>query len=289
MDANISNLSLSDSNIFEKSNLLQRTPPNFVTQRAKHTENENEFLNDFKNEMKELIASQNDEIKKLASMLKDIKCSNSSIETSMTHLSSQNDELQKKIERLELQARKDKDYIVVLEDKLEDMQRESRKTHIEIKNVPRLPGETKEDLINMALKLSTAVDHKIEKCYLKDIYRIQPKGDKTKSGPIVLEFLSTIQKTDFLKMVKNFNIKHKDKLCARHLGHKQNEYSPIFVSEQLTARAALLHFLGRDLVKSNAYKYCWTAYGRIYVRKDDNSPIIMIKHETQVQNLIHQK
>lgn len=88
-----------------------------------------------------------------------------------------------------------------------------------------------------------------------------------------------------LKMCKSFNIKNKSKLRAKHMGFKKEEETPVYISEQLTAKGARLHFLARDLAKSNKYKYCWTAYGKIFVRKDENSAVIQITYEAQVQHL----
>ncbi|KAL4718573.1 hypothetical protein ACJJTC_002772, partial [Scirpophaga incertulas] len=82
-----------------------------------------------------------------------------------------------------------------------------------------------------------------------------------------------------------FNVRNKSKLCAKHLGFRTDEDTPIFISEHLTRYASRLYFLARGLAKSKEYKYCWTAYGKIYVRKSDNSPIINITNEAQVQHL----
>ncbi|CAG4965827.1 unnamed protein product [Colias eurytheme] len=175
-----------------------------------------------------------------------------------------------------------------IKDKIEDMQRETRKTNIEIKNVPKNMKETKEDLLNMVLCLSKNIGCNIDRNDIKDIYRIQSKRDINKT-PVVAELSSTIKKTELLRMVKQFNIKNKEKLCAKHLGFRTEEYSPVYVSEQLTAKAARLYFLARDLSKSKDYKFCWTAFGRIYVRKTDNSPILIIKNESKIQTLMQDK
>lgn len=102
-----------------------------------------------------------------------------------------------------------------------------------------------------------------------------------------METASTLIKTQTLKLCKSFNTTNKNRLCAKHLGHRVSTDTPIFVSEQLTAKGARLHFLGRDLVKAGKFKFCWTAYGRVYLRKSENSPIITIKSEAQVQQLFN--
>ncbi|KOB66608.1 Zinc finger DNA binding protein [Operophtera brumata] len=138
----------------------------------------------------------------------------------------------------------------------------------------------------MVLNLSNNVGGNINKPDIRDIYRVRGKKEGPQNTPIIVETSSTLLKTDILKMSKNFNVKHKTKLRALHLGFRTSEDTPIYVSEQLTARGSRLHFLARDLAKSKQYKFCWTAYGKVYVRKAENTPIIAIKTEAQVQQLL---
>ncbi|KAJ2937323.1 hypothetical protein O0L34_g19493 [Tuta absoluta] len=98
-----------------------------------------------------------------------------------------------------------------------------------------------------------------------------------------------MMKTEILAKCKQFNIKQKTKLTAKHLGHRTAEDTPIFVAEHLTPRASRLFFLARDLAKSKTYKFCWSAYGKIYVRKSEETPIINITAEAQVQQLLSLK
>lgn len=290
---NTSNLSASDSQVNVVSQNIDYTPPNFVSQRTKRRRNDDleATLDSFKEEMKSMIqsmmATQQKELQKITPTLMEIKQTNCNIENSIAFLSAQNTELKNRLERLELQHKKDQEYITFLEEKMEDIQRTNRKTNLEIKNAPRLNKETKDDLINMAIQLSKTIDCEIKQSDIKDIYRVQgKKGTSNTNTPIIIETSSTILKTNFLKMCKNFNVKHKEKLCAKHLGLTKYEDTPVYVSEQLTARGARLYFVARDLAKTKSYKYCWTAYGRVYVRKTDDSPIVIIKNEGQVHTMM---
>ena len=64
-------------------------------------------------------------------------------------MAKQNEELKNRVELLESDGRKKDDSIAVLEDRLGDLLRTSRKTTIEIKNVPVDTKETKDGLIDM--------------------------------------------------------------------------------------------------------------------------------------------
>lgn len=232
------------------------------------------------------IKTQDTEMSKINPTLIEIKKTTSSIESTVSFLASQNEEFKKKIELLEQQNKKDKEYILTLEQRIEDIQREERKTNVEIKNVPKLAEETSETLLGLVTSLAKTVGCKVDEGHIKDIYRIKGKKGTNANTPIVVEISSTILKTNLMNMCKAFNRKSKQKLCAKHLGLRSNEDTPIYVSEQLTTKGARLYFLARELAKSKTFKYCWTAYGRVYLRKHDASPIITVRSEAQINSLL---
>lgn len=246
----------------------------------------------FKEEIKELISSMMSthlqEFKKHSDKLNEIQQININIEKSVAFLSDQHEELKKKINSLENQISENQKYVTILENRIEDLVKESRKTNFEIKNVPKKTNESKEDLISMVVHLSNEIGCSLNKDCIKDIYRTRGKKVGTNTS-IVIETSSTLLKNNILKSCKVFNIKHKTKLCAKHLGFHTSEDTPIFVSEHLTAKASRLHFLARELVKAKSFKFCWTAYGKVYLRRDENSPIILIHSETQITNLAKDK
>ena len=283
------NKSLSDPNISED---INKTPPNHASFRNKRKRDEDlpsEFCK-FKEEMKELFSTfmntQKRELKEITTKLKEIQQTNSSIEASITQLNSRQEEFQRKVDSLEIQAKKDRDYIVILEDSLEEIQRRTRQTCIELKNVPRKSHETRDDLTNMVFSLAKNIDLDLGTKDIKDIHRIQGKKAGINNTPVIVDLGSSILKSDMLQKVKTYNKKNNTKLQAKHLGFTNNEETPVFVSEQLTAKGARLFFLARDLSKTKQYKYCWTAHGRVFVKQDDNSRAILIKNEAQVHHLL---
>lgn len=274
---------LSDGNV---------SPLNAVADRFRRPNCVPAQMDDFKIEIRQLITtfitSQREEMQQLHQAMKEIQDTNKNIEMTLSCVAAQNEEMKVKISNLEERSRQDREYIVFLEDKLDNLQLASRKTNFEIKGVPRKESETKEDLTNMVIALSETIDCKMTKTDIKDVYRVKSKKKDQINTPIVVETGSVLLKTDILKMAKSFNIRNKTKLCVKHLGLKSNPDAPIFLSENLTQRASRLYFLARDLAKSKGYKFVWTSYGRVYVRKADQSPIIMIKSEEQVHKLLLQ-
>ncbi|CAH2088399.1 unnamed protein product [Euphydryas editha] len=108
------------------------TPPSHIYFRNKRPREDEISLSqfqDFKKEIKEVITSllgqQKKEYEEIASTLKCLQQTTANIELSVSLLTSQNEEFQKKIDKLESQSKKDREYISLLEDKIEDLQRTS--------------------------------------------------------------------------------------------------------------------------------------------------------------------
>ncbi|XP_072941389.1 uncharacterized protein [Epargyreus clarus] len=287
------NKSLSESNLTVETQKDTVSPSTFVSTRNKRKRGNEDFSTEFaafKEEMKHLIisltAKNGEELTKIGPTLADIQQSNRNIENSIAFLTSQNEEYKKKIEKLENQAQEDRKYITILEDKIEDLHKGMKKTSFEVKNVPKKENETKEDLIGMITCLSKNISCDLNRSDIKDIYRVRKRKEGPQNTPIIVETTSTLIKNDFFKMSKAFNIKHKSKITTKHLGFRTATDTPVFISENLTAKSSRLYFLGRELVKSKCYKFCWSAYGKVYIRKDENSPIILIKNELQAQKLL---
>lgn len=246
----------------------------------------------FREEMKSMMVSMMDtqlaEIRKNSDTLKEIQASNRNIETSIEFLSAQNVEVNKKIERLEKQSSDDKNHIIFLEQKLEEVLKNSREANYEIKNVPKNSTESKSDLIEFVLNLSRTIECPMTRADIRDIYRVRGKPNGSLATPIIVELSSTVIKNDTLKMCKMYNSKHSEKLRAKHLGVSSSGETPIYVSEQLTPKAARLYFLARELKRQKLYNFCWTGYGNVYLRKDEGSPVVQVTSEAQVMHLSKQ-
>lgn len=247
-----------------------------------------EISNKIKNDMQmffsEVLTKQNEKFDSILNVIKDVQSTSNAVESAVSFLSEENTQLKKKIDQLIVQSHKDKEQIIMLENKLEDFQRMDRKSNIEIRDVPLKGSETKLDILSMVQKLADNIEIKLEQNEVKDIVKIH--NNKSKKSTLIVELTNTFKKTEFMKAAKNFNLRYKsNKLAAKHLGINTTPDTPIFISENLTSKAARLYFLARDLKISKKYKYCWTGFGKVFLRYDDKSPIINITSEEQVHAL----
>ncbi|KAJ8708926.1 hypothetical protein PYW07_013530 [Mythimna separata] len=198
---------------------------------------------------------------------------NIDLKQSVEVMSAKYDEFLSRISYLEAEKKADNKLIQQMEDKIEHLQRNMKASEIEIRNVPKSEGETKDDLCDLVVNLSQTLNINISEANLRDIQRVKSKGN---SNAIIVTFSSVIIKDRVIKGVKMFN-KSKDKgnkLNTTHLKLKNNQ--PVYVSERLTLKTQKLNYLARTQHKNYGYNFCWTSYGVVYLRKKTGDPQIRI-------------
>jgi hypothetical protein len=212
---------------------------------------------------------------------------NEEIKDSISFLAEKYDVAMNQIQVLQEKRKEDKKRILVLEEKLEFLERKFGSAAIEIRNVPQLISvqnkfEKKEDLIGFIKDLGEVVKVEVSDTDLRDIYRIRSQ-DSSKST-IVAEFQTAPQKEKLISAIKFFN-KGKDINQKLHTGYLKlsGENKPIYVSESLTKNTAKLHTKVREFAKIHN-KACWIFRGAIYLRLDDNKRI-QIKTEQDLLNI----
>jgi hypothetical protein len=56
--------------------------------------------------------------------------------------------------------------------------------------------------------------------------------------------------------------------------------------EHLSPECKMLHAETRKVAKAKGFKFVWTRYGKIYVRKDENSDAIHIKDTNSLKKIV---
>ncbi|CAH2211373.1 jg12086 [Pararge aegeria aegeria] len=198
-------------------------------------------------------------------------------------MSSKHDEFISRISILESERKNDKLTIHQLEEKIENLERKTRCTGIEIRNIPKSSGETKDNMTDTVKSLGKALKIDLIGSDIRDVYRINTKDG---SNPIIAELSSVLIKEKILSKVKQFNkLKPKnEKLNTSHLKFAE-PIKPIFISETLTQNTQKLYFLARSFQKNYNYSFCWTSRGVVYLRKNEKSPQIKICMESDIEKL----
>lgn len=247
---------------------------------------ENE-LSSFMEEMRDMFRifadDQNRKMESLELSLAEIKDQSNEINQSISTLSAKYDELQKEIEYLRQERKENNTYIKLLENKIENFEKQTCVTKLEIRNVSKLKTETKDDLCNAIKKIGNSLNIHLQSADIKDVYRPFAKpGAPVK--PIVVDFTSVLTKENFLKSLKKLSTQEKStKLNSGIFG--ETPQKPIYISECLTPKCRRLFFLARDFANSHSYTYCWTSYGKIYLRQKEGMPHIRIEEEADFAKL----
>lgn len=87
-------------------------------------------------------------------------------------------------------------------------------------------------------------------------------------------------KDSFYKAKKNLKGK-----TSRDLGITRVAERNIYISESLTVRNKVLFNQCLSLKRDLKYSYIWTYFGRIFLRKDSDSPAIMISCKQDIDSL----
>lgn len=218
-----------------------------------------------------------------------VKTELAEISSSLYFLTQKYEEFQSKLTSLEKEKQEDRQYIQTLETRVEMLERKSRNSCLEIRNVDQVShSETKQQLCDIITKLGSSISMTLNNDDIKDIYRVNTK--KETHRPIVVEFATVIKKEAVIRSIRMLNKgkKKEDKLNSRHL-QMDGPPKPVFVSESLSQKARKLLYLARDFAKTNDYRFCWSSNGIIYLRKAENTPLIRVLDEEVLERLLKNK
>ncbi|KAJ2953437.1 hypothetical protein O0L34_g1031 [Tuta absoluta] len=176
--------------------------------------------------------------------------------------------------------------ISLLQAQMDDLENRNRACNLEIRGIPESKEENLlEVLETICKKLSVTID----KTDIYTIFRTGRMNDKSKCRTIRVLFKNIFPRNDLLRACKEFHKNCKDpnmRLNSNHLGFN-GEAQPVFICEHLSPNQKSLLIKSKNKKKSLNFKFCWVSNGKIFLRQDHNSPIIWIKNEEFLDNLLH--
>ncbi|XP_046684669.1 uncharacterized protein LOC124370428 [Homalodisca vitripennis] len=230
-------------------------------------------INEIKSDQKVIIA--------------DFNKSHESLDTKLAEtaaiLRSQVDEMKKYregMEKLEAENKALRNEIAALETRVEEQEMYSRRNCIEIQGIPEEPTETVDDVVDIVVKVGKAVNMDINATMIDACHRLGKKNDAARRGPrgIIVKFVRRLDKEELQKR------KHQKRdLPTRHLGMAMD--STIYLNESLTPSRRRLYALARQAKKDKGYKYVWHRGGKVFLRKEDNAPVIQVCNQADLERL----
>lgn len=240
-----------------------------------------DILDDFKREQN----SKFEKLEKIFLVVDEIRKQNSDIQSSVDFLSQKYDSVVIQIGKLETEKQANLHSLQLLEDRLENYERLSRSTCIEIRNIPTVKSETKDSLLNVIIAAGKLLNTSIQPSEVNDVFRLNSKDPANRT--VFVDFNSVLTKE---RVIRNYRKANKEK---NHLTTEKLRLSgppkPVFISESLSTKTKRLFFLAKDYAKTHQYTYCWTSSGKVYLRKKEGTPAILVKSEVDLENLKTQK
>lgn len=231
-------------------------------------------------EMNRLFADfeskQNTRFNSLNSTMSNVLLQNTEIQKSIDFFSKKYDDLLGRLDKTERENDSLKKRIFALENTVDVIERNTRSAMLEIRNISDSDSENKDNLTEIVQSIGNVVNQKIKSDDVKDVHRLVSRNSA--SSPILVEFNSSTVKERLIKSIKSFNKTNSAKLSTTHL-QLPGPQRPVYVSDSLTSRARHLFYLARDLAKRESFEGCWTAYGKIYVKKKAGMPATRIFSE----------
>ncbi|CAH0714106.1 unnamed protein product, partial [Brenthis ino] len=166
--------------------------------------------------------------------------------------------------------------ITALEEEVEEIQRHHRSSFIEITT----PINENENILEMVTNIHETIGFKPMEESIRQCYRMK-QGTKK---PILVEYRNGQKRNEVLKLAKIYNKNNKEKLNTDIFG-KQKIKERIYINEFLTPNTRKLYYHARQLQKLHGFKYYWVSRGRVYIRKNDGDPAILVKSLEQIESL----
>jgi len=215
-------------------------------------------------EFKVFVSSKLDDFQKSldfqSDVIKDLKETVAQLTTTTSNLKLEYDQLKSENSTIKKELKYVKQEIV-------ELQQYSRRSNIEINNLPEVENENLSDVLGKIGSLT--------QCNLKDnivvAHRIQT-FNKDKPKPIIVQFTSKPVRDSMLKLLKDRKLKTTD-ISPRSVD------MPIYFNEHLAPDLKKLFYLARKFKTENNFLYCWIKDGKILLRKSESTRILRIKNE----------
>lgn len=232
------------------------------------------------NEKLESLQAENRELKSyLTTRLGDVIQSIDYNSNMIKELSTKNEKLEKEVNSLNLCLKSAMAENATLKSKVEDLtaeivdlQQYSRRSNLEICEVPETLNENVEELTETILKALNVRDS----CEILAAHRV-PTRNASRTKPIIVQLQSKIAKEKCIKAARSAKLQAKD--C-----NSEFPITPIFINEHLCPALKNIYFEARKFKRKFNYKYCWVRDSKIYLRLNEESKAIRINTLSDIPN-----
>ncbi|KAL4718481.1 hypothetical protein ACJJTC_014045 [Scirpophaga incertulas] len=164
--------------------------------------------------------------------------------------------------------------IADLEDFIKQKDQADRLNNAEVKGIP---FKESENLFDVVSKLGAAIGCNVAKTEINYVVRVPTRIDPKKKN-IIISFNNRYHKENFVACSRS----HKN-LSIADIGFDSD--SKIFINDHLTLENKKLLNKAKQIARDHGYSYIWVKNCKIFLRKDQTSPIKYVKSELDLKKL----
>ena len=236
-------------------------------------------MNELKNLSQQMstIKTLVEEMKSIKSELKDLKTSvefaHDSVKSCVEKISSLEDRMKLLDDnRHDIESLQKK--MELLESSMKDYEQRSRLNNVEIKGIPMTKSENLYEIIS---KVSVVIGCEISKNQINYIARVPMRNDN-KNKTIIATFNNRYVKEDFVASARAHKM-----LVVSDLGFQGG--TRIYINDHLTVENKMLLNKTKQAARDMGFMYVWVRNCKIFVRKNSESPIIVVKSEIDLKRM----
>lgn len=214
-------------------------------------------LNEFNNSYEHLNEKLNENIELLKNQAEDLKLYREEV----SRLRDNNITLMKKNNELE--------------NRLVEAEQYSRKNCLEIQGIPVAINE---NIVDIVKKVGVALDIKIDDAMIDNCHRLSKKSDAHGPPGIIAKF---VRRLDVEEILRKRRIKRN--LSTRHMGMTVDH--PVYINESLCPALRVMYGRVRAIRREKGFKYLWLRGGKILLRKEEGSPVVVINCQSDLDKL----
>jgi hypothetical protein len=166
--------------------------------------------------------------------------------------------------------------IIDLETRIEENEQYLRSNSLEIQGVPE---DKNEDVYEVVKRVAASLDLSIQREAIDICHRLGKRSGNDKPAGIIVKF---VRREDKIKMLEKRRVKRN--LSTSDIGFSGPSV-PVYVNESLSPAKRKLLGAARAAKREKGYTYLWIRSGKIFLRKNQGDPVIIVNSMQQVEQL----
>ena len=160
---------------------------------------------------------------------------------------------------------------------MNDLEQYSRRECLEIRGIPVREDEDTNEIVK---KVGNLVDVEIEDEDISISHRLPMRKNSTYDPAIIVKFTRRDIRNELYEAKKELRNK-----STKDLGLGRHQEKKIYLCENLTQRNRMLFNKCLKVKKELEFKFLWSNYGKISMRKDADSRAVVINNDIDIQRL----